>query len=163
MKNILLLSVTFFCLILFNGCPYESSYPLGDMGKEEVNTDWEGKFTSAEISYVDITWDIPAVRYKIKGPASSGDASEDYIAYYTKIAGQEFLYVALNEPKKGKFYIYGIDSVPGNRDKFECREVPPEAFNNITITSTEELRKVVETKLKEGTLFGKLHVFTYQN
>ena len=46
-------------------------------------------------------------------------------------------------------------------DTFECREVLPEAFNDITITSTEELRKAVETKLKEGTLFGKLHVFKY--
>lgn len=152
MKNHITFSLLGFLLLLFSGCPYQSTVPLSNQTEkwdEKHLKSYTGKWICNEDSY-----ELDSVFIEFKTPATpdnsfiittwDGLSTNKYNAWITQLdnwnsdAGfLNLLYVEIIQDTKTTYAIYKFKQI-GNYMKIS--EANPEVFNTITYTTTDELR-----------------------
>ncbi|MCG3165379.1 MAG: hypothetical protein POELPBGB_01142 [Bacteroidia bacterium] len=169
--------LAFFMLLLFSGCPYQSTVPVSNQPVEWDETKlkaYTGKWICMEDSY-----DVDSVYIESKTPTTpdnsliittwDGLSTKKYNAWLTSL-GEWFddagilylLYVEIKQDNKTTYAIYKY-AVTG--DRAGIYEANPEVFNTISYSTTEELREQILRihKEKRQNAFGKGIVWMKRN
>jgi hypothetical protein len=142
---------------LFMGCPYDSETPIDKTPSVKIDKNligvWGPESTSDSTKYTVSKDDDFTYSIKKESTSSNETTITKYKGYLSEIGGEKFFNIwEDNNSDSRKYYFYKLEWADDNK-KFIMHEVT----DNITetFTSSDDLRKFIQTNMKLSFFFNK--------